>query len=172
MAASGLSSVSRRMLQEVRATVGDLQASSEPGKPLSSGTVEKLRSLVYGLKQSIGLREKCRPSEDDQDSLWQIVCDLWVCTGLHLLNDSISAHAWRLLVATVCSRSCLQSALIAPLLSPVQNFTVERHNHAPSNSKHEQEIRQFARCQNSNVPMHMVHTLLIMEAISFCVFAS
>lgn len=78
MASAGFS----RLLAEVKSSVTELGADSEPGKALSSAKVDKLRSVVFSLKTSIGLRQRCRPSDADQGTLWNAVCDVWVRAGL------------------------------------------------------------------------------------------
>jgi hypothetical protein len=76
---TGLSPASQRLLLEVQSVVADLCTTSAPGKSLSSPKLEKLRSVAFALKTSIGLRQHCSPSDTDHETLWNAVCDLWVC---------------------------------------------------------------------------------------------
>lgn len=78
MAMTGLSPASQRLLREVQSTVADLCTTSTPGKPLSSTKLDKLRSVVFALKTSIGQRQHCSPSDKNHETLWNAVCDLWV----------------------------------------------------------------------------------------------
>lgn len=86
----GLSPASQRLLAEVRTTVSELCA-SEPGKALGNAKVEKLRSVVFSLKTSIGLRQRCRPSQTDQAILWGTVCDLWVRHAFSIPAQQLSS---------------------------------------------------------------------------------
>ena len=78
MTVTGLSPAGQRLLREVQSTVSDLCTTSTPGKPLSSPKLDKLRSVVFALKTSIGQRQHCVPSDEDHETLWNAVCDLWV----------------------------------------------------------------------------------------------
>ncbi len=81
------------MLAEVRVTVTEL-VEAEPSKPLSIKKLDKLRSVVSGLKASMGLRQKCRPSDQDQDTLWQTACDLWVSSVVGLVRNDFGGRCW------------------------------------------------------------------------------
>jgi hypothetical protein len=91
MAVGGLSPASQRLLREVHSTVADLCTASAPGKSLSSPKLDKLRSVVFALKTSIGLRQNCSPSDKDHETLWNAVCDLWVSA----LQQILSLHIQR-----------------------------------------------------------------------------
>ena len=93
MAVTGLSPASQRLLREVQSTVADLCTTSTPGKSLSSSKLDKLRSVVFALKTSVGLRQHCSPSDTDHETLWNAVCDLWVSALQHIHAAGCTAHA-------------------------------------------------------------------------------
>lgn len=91
MVSTGLSPASQRLLREVQSTVEDLCTTSTPGKALSSPKLDKLRSVVFALKTSVGQRQQCSPSDKDHETLWNAVCDLWVTTLQHVLLGWLSS---------------------------------------------------------------------------------